>query len=532
MHRALTVPQVLHLICLEIGSSRGSELGKNASRDLAVLARTCTLISKPALDVLWQFQDTIIPLLDCMPPTIWQKDRSLRRPIIPSDWERPRIYMHRVQFLSCTDASFPPGIDVPGLFEILRLSLPTQYLFPNLRGLRWIFNQIPALPLVPLVLAPGIKVIAIGTFKSIPHLIILAALSARCPYLTTVKLLQPDSPERDQLQAVSFFVRRLTHIQALEVANLDQAGFEHLVRAPHLHTLIVKSPSITPAFLLPNDPVQNFASLRYLVLKFTPLQSVLAFIRALSRSSPILSFSPLTSLTVDVSPPPDASSLMQIYVALKINLPRATLTTLRITSHSLPNRPTFQVEPPAITIATVRYLFHFSNLTRVGLRPPTGVDLTDDDVLAMTEAWPNLEHLSLRSRSNAHPLRTTLLSLFHFAQRCPQLETLEMSLDASIVPEVGNRYTRVLQHSLIQWEVADSPITSALSVARFLSGLFPELFEIYTKMQDVEAAGEHVAQWAEVVEMLPICHEMRGEERHWVHRHGCDCDSRAESVEL
>jgi hypothetical protein len=75
MHRALTVPQALHLLCLEIRSSRGCELGKNASRDLAVLARTCTLISKPALNVLWQFQDTIIPLLDCMPPTIWQQDR-------------------------------------------------------------------------------------------------------------------------------------------------------------------------------------------------------------------------------------------------------------------------------------------------------------------------------------------------------------------------------------------------------------------------------------------------------------------------
>ncbi|KAJ7734276.1 hypothetical protein B0H16DRAFT_1327627, partial [Mycena metata] len=219
---------------------------------LAVLARTCTLISKPALDALWAFQDTIIPLLDCMPPTIWQNDRldgpmltfsiqSLRRPIVPSDWDRPRMYMHRVRVLSCTDASFPPGIDVPGLFEILRLSLPTQYLFPNLRGLRWIFHQIPALSLVPLVLAPGIKVIAIGTFTSIPHLIILAGLSARCPSLTGVQIFQPDSPERDQSQAVSFFVRRLTHIQGLELANLDQASFEHLLRAPHLHTVTLSS---------------------------------------------------------------------------------------------------------------------------------------------------------------------------------------------------------------------------------------------------------------------------------------------------
>ncbi|KAJ7734277.1 hypothetical protein B0H16DRAFT_1731882 [Mycena metata] len=149
--------------------------------------------------------------------------------------------------------------------------------------------------------------------------------------------------------------------------------------------------------------------------------------------------------------------------------------------------------------------------------------------------WPKPGRTSRTSPcgpSNVHPLRTTLLSLFHFAQHCPQLETVEMSLDASAVPEVGNRYTRVLQYSFIQWEVADSPITSALSIARFLSGLFPELFEIYTKMHDVKAAGGYVAQWAEVVEMLPICHEMRGEERHWVNGHGCDCGSRAESVEL
>ncbi|KAJ7187410.1 hypothetical protein C8R46DRAFT_981703 [Mycena filopes] len=509
MHPALRVPQILRLICFAIRASTDAKLGKHG---LTVWARTSTVTGKPALDLLWEAQDTISHLLNCMPAGIWNKDR------VSSDWERPLVYMDRVRTLVCTDWSLHMPGDLPGLFEILRLSLPTPFLFPRLRSLHWIFSSTPTLSLVSLLLAPGITNIAIGSFDTIPHLTILAALSTKCPLLVDVKVIQPDKPAINQFQAVSCFVRELARVESLELASLEQRGFEHLGRLDSLQTLTVKSPTVSPVFLLPKYPAHSFRSLRFLVLKTAPLQSVLAFTRALSRSPFTFASSALEGLMIDVSPAPDASSLMQIYVALKKNLPRTSLTTLQITSRALPNLHRFPVEPPPITIATIQCLFHFTHLTSVILRPPTGIDLADNDILALANAWSQLEHLSLRSRSAAQPLRATLRSLFHLARFCPDLETLAMSIDASVVPELGNRYVRVRQSNFNEWEVADSRIGAPLAVARFLSELFPELFDIYTEMQSAASAALCGAKWGEVAEMLPVCHEMRGEEQYWACR--------------
>lgn len=81
MHRALRIPEVIQIIYFELCPHRDCELDKDASRDLARLAQTCSTLSEPALDALWSFQATILHVLDCMPAGIWKANR-VSSPII------------------------------------------------------------------------------------------------------------------------------------------------------------------------------------------------------------------------------------------------------------------------------------------------------------------------------------------------------------------------------------------------------------------------------------------------------------------
>ncbi|KAJ7020110.1 hypothetical protein C8F04DRAFT_1197069 [Mycena alexandri] len=156
----------------------------------------------------------------------------------------------------------------------------------------------------------------------------------------------------------------------------------------------------------------------------------------------------------------------------------------------------------AITIETLRLLFHFTNLTSVELRPPTGIDVTDEDVLAMAEAWPHLEDLLLRTRPTDHPPRATLHSLLHLAKHCAKLATLELIVDASTIPtiECNEDKTRLLQSALLDWTVGHSLISSPIEVARFLSGIFPILNGTWSS-EDYDDDGsdtEMQSYWGEV----------------------------------
>jgi hypothetical protein len=104
--------------------------------------------------------------------------------------------MHRVRFLSLKYQSFPADIGSAAIFDALRLSLPTPHLFPNLRNLRWSFDQRPQLSFVTLLLAPGITDIVLGTFKSIRDLTVMGGLAARCPL--RVELVQVEILDIDQ----------------------------------------------------------------------------------------------------------------------------------------------------------------------------------------------------------------------------------------------------------------------------------------------------------------------------------------------
>ncbi|KAJ6473322.1 hypothetical protein DFH09DRAFT_1343654 [Mycena vulgaris] len=51
---------------------------------LAVLARICKAFHEPALDLLWRYPESLVPLFLCMPPHVWRFDKWN-----PPIWRQP-----------------------------------------------------------------------------------------------------------------------------------------------------------------------------------------------------------------------------------------------------------------------------------------------------------------------------------------------------------------------------------------------------------------------------------------------------------
>ncbi|KAJ7742329.1 hypothetical protein B0H16DRAFT_1890334 [Mycena metata] len=513
---------VLHMVLLQIYPDQTQEPSGDETQALARLARTCKTFSEPALDTLWSFQGTVFNVFKCMPGDIWTLNWTLRRPILRRDWDRALFYTHRVRYLLCSSHSFPAHTNTSGVFEIVRVALPIAHLFPQLRSLRWLLYPHPEqfLALAPLLFTPTLRRIFLGTFQTMSQLSLLSALAAHCPLLTHIDIDQPLITTVDSSQVISDFVCGLDHIESLEVAYLDQTAHNHIITLPRLKTLTLTTPNLkasTSRVHLPRKIDPRFSALCELTLINTPAESTLAFIASLSNS-------PLESLTLrNIAPPPMS--------------PFTSLTHISITSKTLPTRAG-HLEPPAITIKTLELLFDFTHLTSVELRPPTGIDVTDDDVLLLANAWPHLERLSFRARSRNQPPRATLTSLLYLAEHCPKLLILEMMVDASTVPAIERSVhrARVLQDALVQWTIGRSLIAAPLQVARFLSAIFPELDDINQEAEHSddedgnEVDEEAWSMWEDVEMFLPKCRDIREEERFWGRQ--SYARSRAESLEL
>lgn len=77
MHRALGIPELVDLICAQLGTEGpGGLLGNDVAHALSAFSRTSKMFCNPALNVLWRRQDTILNLLRCMPDDLWDIEES------------------------------------------------------------------------------------------------------------------------------------------------------------------------------------------------------------------------------------------------------------------------------------------------------------------------------------------------------------------------------------------------------------------------------------------------------------------------
>ncbi|KAJ7658605.1 hypothetical protein DFH06DRAFT_1327185 [Mycena polygramma] len=472
MHDCLKSAELVDMICSQLSpSSDDTEepqldllADRQEQRALAVVARTCITFKDPALDHLWRSTPLPRLLTSCMPSDLWDVDmhrllrgpraarnRTLRllRPIYDSDWERVRLYAPRIRTLTSGRGSRDRW-SLEAIFPALSLAFP-ESLLHNLQDLQ--------------------------------------CLGERCPKLTDISIAA--GPGLD-LRPLSRFVARLSLAETICVPWLEQDAVEHLSKLPTLKSLTMgRLPEAVAASAAAIAPA--FAGLRHLSLEDGMHADVTQFLQ-MCRDVP------LETLNVALRHFAPTADIHTFLTAITASVSHSTLTRLRFDGGSYSfHKPTSGVHP--VHPDTIELLLCFNNLTSLHVTSVLGFDLDDDTVSRMARAWPRMESLYLapiRGSSAPRP-RTTLASLYSIARHCARIVALAIAFDGSDIPSPSAASPR--NESLRELRVLHSPITRAVAMKQFLSGVFPNLTEIRTPHYDFIDNGEAIRYhrcWSEV----------------------------------
>ncbi|KAJ7218384.1 hypothetical protein GGX14DRAFT_436901 [Mycena pura] len=536
MHRSLCTPEIVSLIFYETLDEAEwlNQLNSDSAQTLAGLARTCKAFRDPALDLLWKSQCTVMNILNCMPGDIWEvpddtdaEEVRLKRPVLPSDWERPLIYSHRVRHFIYQSYSYP---DSAAFFEMLRMCMPPEPLFPNIESLCWEISDAALFPHFRLFIGPRLTSLTISTFQSASHLSLLPALATHCPLLQDVRIMTSDGlPWR--CETVSLFVKQLTRLESLEVPSLDAVALDHLAKFPvldyvHLDDQIPLSPILE---LVSQTEVPSSCDINMLTLTVTDARAVTEVLARLHAS-------PICSLVIQFPQNTSATAVREIYNGVAANCKHASLNSLSITAAPLVSTTDTVADLEQIALYAVPGthlfpLFTLTTLTSVTLAGPVGLDLDDTVAAEIARAWPRIRSLRLDLAGSLYqrvPPRTTLRALLTFARLCPHLWRLSLPINAHSVPKWRKAQTaaeaRPTQRCLRSLYVGDSPVGTPLDVAAYLSSIFPKLQ--WVSGGKVDPRGEPVRadvlagrrKWKAVEAALPVLQKVRAEERYWTRR--------------
>ncbi|KAJ7291721.1 hypothetical protein C8J57DRAFT_1705207 [Mycena rebaudengoi] len=459
------IPELVELICEELGHPHVYR------KDLAALARTATVFHDAALDVLWRHQGSPVHVILCMPTDLWESERlakkqshfALRRPITPSDLERPLIYSRRVKSLSLKWIA-----DLLRILEVMKPFLPQGILFPNLRKINLLLRHVgdgTIFPYLSLDLVTSIHLKLESSWSSLPDLPVVYPAFKRLVIVTS-------SPAQAAhlLTSTSICVRKLIQIQELCLPMLDRAMYNHLSTLPALRYLSVTQQGMKPDLLpsLPFPPAgrRGFLVLRRLSTEYMTLAFVTEMVNGFSNT-------PLRYLKAITNLPDLEHAIQHLFAALSTHVMNSALEEISL------RLGVKREVGPDFHGQTLSHLLCFSKLREVAIYV-RGVFLLDDAaVLDMARAWPNLVQLRLSDSHNVSspPPTMTLASLQAFATHCPELTPLALTFDATIVPSSLDEQP-VLQKNLSALDVWHSPIFSPVLVGRFLAGMFPNIEQI------------------------------------------------------
>ncbi|KAJ7898919.1 hypothetical protein B0H14DRAFT_3852974 [Mycena olivaceomarginata] len=498
-HRALTIPEIVGLICehLEVLAEphhEGSGTRRNLE-DLAALARTCRDFENPALDILWREQNTLANTLKCLPSNLWEET------LVPNDgsyclrltsaaqgaeWDRPLAHARRVRRLILDEWSSPYAFPDRDLLEIISSSLPQEYLFPNLRSIRLEPHDDAELSFIPLFAGPQLTDITLSVDMSASGILLLPTLDLRYQQLTTL-CIETFPREPGVCASTSKIALNLDRVEILALDKLDLAALEYLGQLPSLRSLTLHTPDLLDLgrpFLSPNPqtPHSSFQALRTIQLSRTTFDFAIECINLFSGTG-----CHLEEFVVGSEVLATQITAENLYAAIAGGLSHTHLQTLNISNlnDGVSETPTPLASASGIYVISghiLTPLYPFTNLAVLILVSPVGFDIGDAAAWDMAPAWPNLVRLVLESATEVHyPSTMTLHGLRAFAEHCKALKFLAITVNGFTVPPLDNSpQMRIPQRQFCSFDVAKSPISDARTVSRFLFSLFPDLSEIRT----------------------------------------------------
>ncbi|KAJ7687611.1 hypothetical protein B0H17DRAFT_1300441 [Mycena rosella] len=167
----------------------------------------------------------------------------LLRPVVGTDWERPRVYTRRIKSLNFG----APWIGLYEVFPDISLCFPRD-LFPQLQRFEWRVGDCDP-SYIPLFACPTLVELSLGH----PIASILSIFAQKCPALRDIvidALDDLDAPNSNAIEDVSTFVGELRSLRLITVHSLNWKAVEHLVQIPaFVHLNLIRLPTTLPPIL-------------------------------------------------------------------------------------------------------------------------------------------------------------------------------------------------------------------------------------------------------------------------------------------
>ncbi|KAG1745004.1 uncharacterized protein EDB91DRAFT_1246521 [Suillus paluster] len=454
MPRALLVSEIFSHIISYVGTHQISTLFISeipvhrrdpttlSRRTLSALALTCRAFTEQALDALWETMMHLTPLLRCagimLPmPREGHVREELQEDhcIIPTESQLAIInrYAHRIRFLTMTYASWQTHVE----FFLQTLVCSSKVLLPNLRSLFVDCNHF--CHLVPPLLGPRLRHLTInikyhekdehykGDEDVLPVFdMVIRSLPSSCPSLESFKVYANYSLGPWD---VPTFALPLSHA----IQNLH-----------NLHSVV--TPAITKDAMIHLGSLSSLTSFQTHLPTGSDLEDIFG-----SSRGPFL-FENHESVDWVIKEWRDTEVFTRLWphklTTMTLRSDKITLGgggPLQVLFDSLHTREAFRhlqrihlldsfhckrtSADTAITIETIRPLFYLSHLQVVELNTKSRIDIDNDDLVEMAEAWPCLEVLSLNKDRGCSALNpVTLLGFVNFVDLCPRLKKLWITI--------------------------------------------------------------------------------------------------------
>lgn len=375
-------------------------------------------------------------------------------------------YTHRVQELTLEQD--------PLSIKILHsLWFRTSLLLPNLRKLRWAYEDYTVISSIRLLLSPSLVHLDVwldcGDHSSVmgfleryhtfsPNLrFLFFGHLCRYPHVTT---------------AISRAVCRSPNLEVLGCDPIDEEALIHVAETLNLKRfsscLLLHRPETMKSLAVrgtSSDP--PFKNLRILELRIEDLSSITPYFRS--------QYQPMQEVAFEFRMLPTRQAFLEFFTALNSPTRRGTLHKIKLQCIGS-GRPGIS---ETVNFQVLKPLADFNLRTfHVNINNP--VSLSDDELGLLAQAWPGLETFNFNQQSGWDHTTScqipTLKGLVILLARCPKLHDLGLCADARTIPSLSKDESSIRNTSITRISFANSLIEAPVErVAHFLLNHLPSL---------------------------------------------------------
>lgn len=410
----------------------------------------------------------------------------LNGPITDRDWSRFDAYANRVRDLTVVSEHHRIHAAV-----YLEISQSRKTLCPALRNFKAVVsNDVPELILMwsPLLRKVTINVMELakeGETAQFSYSLnrFLNGLGRHAPDLQDLTILGSFLASPD----LTTF-RQLRSIDMSELNDCSVFTFRMFGSMSHIQNLARLYISLDNLSDIPEHPIAQFDFLEDLYL-LGPVSSVTQILELLAAPR-------LRELAIDfrtdplhVVPDLDNLSVKRCFEALASHC-----LSLRVLGFQAESMYPSLYDRFIISPSSLRPLFALQKLTDLDFDGFPLFSISDNDVATMALSWPNISNLKIPNTIEGASV-PTFVGLRHLSSGCPNLQTLEMSVD-TVAPLSRISKKSFSTHKLKEFHPQLSVIGDTTIAARYLDQIFPNLRKIHP------TSGKYGKDWKEVDKLI------------------------------